>query len=57
MWRSDYGPDNAPLQQDDPGTLFPAGCTATIPDCFPYGHGAARSFECQPAGGIWVELL
>lgn len=55
MWRSEYGPADAALQQDNPDEVFPVGCTASIPDCSPYYKGQPREFECRNGG--WVELI
>ena len=41
------------LHQDDPGTVFPDGCKAVIPDCNPFFKGEARTFYCT--GGAWAE--
>lgn len=53
-WSAGHAATDAP-HQDDPDKVFPAQCTASIPDCSPYYMGMPRAFLCQR--GVWGELL
>ena len=55
-WRSDYGPADAALQQDDPDKVFPRDCIARIPDCSPFYKGSPREYVCSSSGG-WIEQI
>jgi hypothetical protein len=51
------GEADAPIRQDDPGTIYPVGCRATIPDCNPEYQTAPRTFQCDPGPiNVWSEL-
>ena len=42
---------------DHPGTVYPAECTATLPECRTLGNGPVTA-QCQnvgSAGFLWVE--
>ena len=54
MWRSIFGPEDAPLQQQAASAIFPKGCVAEIPECSPVHH-ATRTFTCD--GTSWSEPL
>jgi hypothetical protein len=54
VWTTSYG-SNPTKHQDDPTLIFPAGCTADIPECSGFYRGSPRAFEC--GGDSWGELL